>query len=265
MVRNEISKLYFEAKTNNNGRLPRGQFKMIHDATIKKYSLVNDFSISPRLIQSRIRRNKLTVLATDSQSPMCPVEPVIKQIVVWKQEAGQPITPAEGLAVANSLIDGTVVQKELKAFQLSKQKPPTGVLSNKYWKLFMRRHKESLQARKGYRVASNCAEWVTYENVAIMYDLCYEQMIEAGIAVRYEETKDRSDLTLRAYLTDRGYTKTGSGFEEIANSLVVAAEESAVEGTVVGAAIEEAPEQAVAELPEANCESLSQILQEETI
>ena len=189
LARNEISKLYFESKRNNNGRLPRGQFKMIHDATIKKYSLVNKFSISPKLIQSRIRRKKLTVLKTDSQSPMNPVEPVIKQIVVWKQEAGQPITPAEGLAVVNSLIDGTEVQNKLKEFQRSKQKPPTGVLSNKYWKLFMRRHKESLQARKGYRVASNRTEWVTYENVNIMYDLCYEQMVDAGIAVKLPESE----------------------------------------------------------------------------
>ena len=35
LARNEISKLDFESKTNNNGLLPRGQFKMIHDATIK--------------------------------------------------------------------------------------------------------------------------------------------------------------------------------------------------------------------------------------
>ena len=87
----------------------------------------------------------------------------------------------------------------------------------------------------------------------------------ADLKIRYDETKDRSDLTLRAYLTDRGYTKTGSGFEDIANSLVVAAEESAVEGTVIAAAIDEAPQEALRELPEANCESLSQILQEETI
>ena len=36
LARNEISKSYFEAKTNTNGCLPRGLFKIIHDATIKK-------------------------------------------------------------------------------------------------------------------------------------------------------------------------------------------------------------------------------------
>ena len=87
----------------------------------------------------------------------------------------------------------------------------------------------------------------------------------ADLKIRYEETKDRSHLTLRAYLTYRGYTKTGSEFEDIANSPVVVAEESAVEETVIEAAIEVAPQVAVAEVPDANHESLSQNLHEETI
>ena len=63
----------------------------------------------------------------------------------------------------------------------------------------------------------------------------------ADSKIRHEGPTDISDLTLRAYHTDRGYTKTGSGFDDIGNSLVVAGEESAVEGTVVEAAIKGAP------------------------
>ena len=62
------------------------------------------------------------------------------QIAVWKQEAGQPITPTEGLALANSLIDGKPIKDELKSFQRCKKKEPTGLLSRKYWTLFMKRH-----------------------------------------------------------------------------------------------------------------------------
>ena len=51
----------------------------------------------------------------------------------------------------------------------------------------MKRHEQYLHSRKGYRVACNRTEWVIYNNVKIMYDLIYEQMINAGIAVELPE------------------------------------------------------------------------------
>lgn len=50
----------------------------------------------------------------------CPkIEPVLLQFAIWKQEAGQPITPNEGVQLENSLIDGKPLQDELKAWQVS--------------------------------------------------------------------------------------------------------------------------------------------------
>ena len=34
---------------------------------------------------------------------------------------------------------------------------------------------------KGYRVASNRAEWVTYNNIERMYELVYAQMVKVGV------------------------------------------------------------------------------------
>ena len=92
LARNEIAKLCSQAKNDNYGRLARHKYKEIHDTVLETIGINDGFSVPFRLIQSRLRRNKLVVLSTDTYSPLAPVEPVIMQIVVWKQEAGQPIT-----------------------------------------------------------------------------------------------------------------------------------------------------------------------------
>lgn len=58
---------------------------------------INDGITVPfRLIQRRIRQNKPFVLSANKYSPLAPVDHGIVQIVVLKQEAGQPINPIEG-------------------------------------------------------------------------------------------------------------------------------------------------------------------------
>ena len=68
------------------------------------------------------------------------------------------------------------MQENIKNYQRMLGKKPTGKLSAKYWQLFMRRHSNVIQTKKGYRMASNRSEWVTYNNVKTMYDLVYDQI-----------------------------------------------------------------------------------------
>ena len=107
------------------------------------------------------------------------VEPALLQIVLWKQEAGQPVTPAEGLAVANSLVSETSIETEIVSWQESRGKQGTGLLSTKYWLQLMKRHKTILQLGKGYKVASDRTEWINYTKIDQMYDLEYEQMTKS--------------------------------------------------------------------------------------
>ena len=78
------------------------------------------------------------------------------------------------------------MQTDLKRYQSSIKASPTGTVSTKFWQNFVRRNKELLEVGKGYRVAGNRTEWVTYENVDLMYDLVYEQMVRAGVAKKLE-------------------------------------------------------------------------------
>ena len=110
------------------------------------------------------------------------VEPVIFEFALWKQEAGQPVTTGEGIALATSLIQNTELERKVQAFQTSRYGNDTWSLSNSYWKGFIRRHGASLSLAKGNRVAACRSEWITYENVLEMYSLVYEQMVDAAVA-----------------------------------------------------------------------------------
>lgn len=74
------------------------------------------------------------------------------------------------------------MQAQIREFQTNIRAEPTGVVSAKFWLQFVKRNREKLEVGKGYRVAGNRTEWVTYENVELMYDLVYEQMVRAGVA-----------------------------------------------------------------------------------
>ena len=113
---------------------------------------------------------------------MAQIEPILLQISLWKQDAGQPITPTEGLCLANSLIDGKSIQDQLKILQAQKKAAPTGILSKKYWHQFVKRYQQVLDVTNGFKVSSTRTEWVTYANIEKMYHLVYDQMEEAGVA-----------------------------------------------------------------------------------
>ena len=103
---NEIAKLYSAKRDENGGFLNRGQFKMITNTVLKRLKLdPEQVRISAECIRSRVKRKSLVVDNSKNQnSPMLPIEQIILQICQWKQDAGQPITPTEGLELANSLI-----------------------------------------------------------------------------------------------------------------------------------------------------------------
>ena len=101
---------------------------------------------------------------------------------------GQPITPSEGLQLANSLIDGKSLQDELKPWQANKT--PFGLLFYKYWGGFVKRDKRVLESAKAHLVAANRTEWVTYQNIECMYNLAYEQMVSAALACRLLESRE---------------------------------------------------------------------------
>ncbi len=180
-----VATRYSVAKTMNGGKVPIGSFQKILEEVLRELSIPDEtIHISQATVLSRIRRKNLLVDRPGPRSPMEKVEPVILKFALWKQEAGQPITSGEGIELATSLIKGTPVEKEVQAFQKSRHRKSTSwCLTNQYWRAgFMKRNAVALSRAKGNRIAACRSEWTTFENIVEMYNLVYDQMVDAGLA-----------------------------------------------------------------------------------
>ena len=176
-----IATKYIMEQENNQGEnLPPGTYDRI--CLEAKAELSYTGHIKKATIIKRVKRKNPVVISCGARSPLELVEPVILEFAVWKQEAGQPITSGDGIELASSLIKGTPTEEDVKSFQKSRHGKDTWILTNNYWQGFMRRHKRQLGLAKGNRVAACRAEWTTYENIAIMYTMVYDQMVNAGVA-----------------------------------------------------------------------------------
>ncbi len=179
----EVASCYLKEKVKNGGKVPNGSFKTVVHKVLDAFNIPGArLDINQHTILSRISRKSLQVNSRGGKSPMEEVEPVIYEFALWKQEAGQPISSGEGIALATFLIENTPLERKVQAFQASRYGKDTWSLTNSYWQGFMRRHAESLSLARGNRVAACRTEWTTYENVLEMYSLVYEQMVDAGVA-----------------------------------------------------------------------------------
>jgi hypothetical protein len=109
------------------------------------------------------------------------VEPVIYNFALWKQEAGQPVSSGEGIALPTSLIKNTPLERKVQAFHASRYGKDTWRPTNLCWQGFKRQHAQSLSLARGNQVAACQTEWMTYKNVLEMYSLVYKQMVDAGV------------------------------------------------------------------------------------
>ena len=114
----------------------------IHELVLKELDLDNAIvTISWKTIKSRLAHCSLSVDKQNNKiTALRKIEPVLVQVAIWKQEAGQPTTAGEGLELANLLIAGTAIQAKLKEFQRSIKARPTGFVSSKFWVQFIIRH-----------------------------------------------------------------------------------------------------------------------------
>ncbi|CAJ1940936.1 unnamed protein product [Cylindrotheca closterium] len=134
-------------------RLTKGAYGNIHDAVMEELELGGtDFLIPKTTIQSRAAS--------------------------WTT-----------IALANSLVKGSELEDKLKDFHSKIKVQPTELLGKRWFKGFMNRHRDILNTGRGSKQDRARKDWTTYENVQQMYELVYEQMLRAGIAVRLPESE----------------------------------------------------------------------------
>lgn len=99
-----IAILYQAERILNGGSLKHGRFKVIHDDVTRKIGPSNT-TIKQRTILSCI--SLFVDQCNNRTAPLLQIESLILQIALWKQDAGQPITPVEGVELAISSLIGS--------------------------------------------------------------------------------------------------------------------------------------------------------------
>ena len=102
-----------------------------------------------------------------------------------KAQIGQPMGMTEGLAMINSMIEGTTHQVKMvnfkKRLKCKQDEPGLATLGTCYWRNFWKRHSHVLDADTGVSQDFCRNEWSTYQNVDRIYTLVYTVMEEAQL------------------------------------------------------------------------------------
>ena len=114
-------------------------------------------------------------------------EQYLVSIIIQLANMWVPITSSQGLALCNSIIQGTKFQKVIKDYKMKYGQNFTDVLGPSYWRGFLKQNKELIRSKRPVRFEAKRAEWCTYINMQVMYDEIYSQLVEVGLAVRHPE------------------------------------------------------------------------------
>jgi hypothetical protein len=193
---NDAAEIFSKLKTANK-KLPHGGLDRIIKRAKVQNGLENEtkWTISASSVRSRHFENiKATngVVGRGPASPLAPVEPLLVELCIQRSRMGQPLSQGEGIMLVNSIIEGTIHQRNLRRFQIEsvKMKSAAGNLGYAgiaYWRGFKERNKEMLDSGAPVAQAACRKEWSSHLNFSRMYDLVYEQMDEAGVLEDLDE------------------------------------------------------------------------------
>jgi hypothetical protein len=153
----------------------------------KKYKMERE-DINLSTVLSRMKSgHKFKVKHRGTVSPMIDIEAHLLGIILCRAALGQPISCAEGLELANSLIEGTQAQVDLmewekKHLKMGETDALFGSLGEKYWQNFCQRNEDVITARKAVRFDSKRNDWCRWDNFRDVYAGVYGQLHQMGIA-----------------------------------------------------------------------------------
>jgi hypothetical protein len=183
-----------KAETGGKGRVKKGFLNELIDEQKKEHGVIE--FISPDTIRTRVDRGRLTVKHRGTVSPVEELENYLVSVAIQMCKINQPLSCGEALALANCFIDGKPMQERLAEFQmrrkLGKKGFQYGTLTQGWWYGFLKRNAFRIVTKRGEKFACMRSNWTTYENIAQMYDVIYDEMVDAGVAV-YLEVKIFTD------------------------------------------------------------------------
>ena len=162
----------------------RGCLKKIIEKQKAKFGLEADVKIDPEAIRSRYYRGHLSISSYGPKTPMSTVEPKLVELIIRMSRIRRCLTGSQCLHLANDLIAGTDVEKEVIKFKekIYKKKFETASLGMNYWRGFKKRWEHRLTCKRGQKFALDRSCAATLGNFAKMYDEVYDAMVECGVA-----------------------------------------------------------------------------------
>lgn len=140
-----------------------------------------------KTVYSRILRGNLS--GVKSRSPVADMEPILVQMCIMRAKMRQPLTKSEGIAFANSLLEGSVGKELLvqKHEDCGRNPELVGVLGKSWWYGFRKRYRDYIRVKSPVHFSNRRVTWATWDNFKLMYDLTYDVWVDCGIAVKLEQ------------------------------------------------------------------------------
>ena len=134
-----------------------------------------------------------------SETLMSCIEPHLVELISAMGQIRRSLTGSESLSLANDLIYGTQVEKDIIQWKKSRNEynPNAPVLGKKYWQLFKRRWAHRLVTRCGKKFARDRSKTLTYQNVKKMYEDVYKSLVQVGNATKTNEFSSEYDGPLK--------------------------------------------------------------------
>jgi len=189
----EVVNKFKEVKSKTRSskhRLQKGSLKIIIASAKEKFNIPHDIIISENTVRQRVKRGSKSGHVGQS-SPMLELEPYLVELIKKLADMRTPVTTAQGLELANSLIEGKSTQKQLidwksKNCHAYKMKG-TVKLGKSYWRNFLRRNSHLIRQKKAVKFENKRAQWCNYLNMEEMYQEIYQNLCSAGIACKHSE------------------------------------------------------------------------------
>ncbi len=112
----------------------------------------------------------------------------------------------EGIELMNSFMRGTHFEKKLAKFQidhnLCRDDILCGTIGSGWWYGFLRRNGYRIVNQQGEKFGVDRSDWTTLDNISQMYDIIYDEMVDAGVAEKLDTSMfmNKKGKLLRSFM-----------------------------------------------------------------
>jgi hypothetical protein len=93
------------------------------------------------------------------------IKPYFVSIIIQLANMCAPNSSSQGLALCNSIIEGTKFQTDVVAYKKLYCWTAKEKMGLSYWKGFLRRNKQLIRAKKAIKFEKKRSEWCTYDKI----------------------------------------------------------------------------------------------------